>query len=150
MTRRNATPTTARSCESDRKAQAAAQMAMAWNMALPASIRLAVMECAEMLLRDAGDGPIRFTIDSAGDVKETYWSIILACLTAMADGITSAQHAQNVVEVAANGYRAVLETQREARRAEAEFAPLVLWAVLMLEAAFALRTEAEGQETHGA
>jgi hypothetical protein len=123
-------------------------MAMAWNMALPASVRLAVMECAEMLLRDAGDAPIPFTIDAAGDVTETYWGIVVACLTAMADGVTSARHAQNVLEVATNGYRAVLETRPAARRAE--FAPLVLSAVLVLETALALRTEAEGRGPDGA
>jgi hypothetical protein len=150
MTRRNSTRTTARSIESDRKAQAAALMAMAWNMALPASYRLAAMECAEMLLRDAGDRTIPFTIDSAGDVRKTYWSIVLACWTAMADRITSGRFAQKVVEVAARGYRAILETQIAVRRAEAEFAPRVLSAVLVLQAAHALRAEAEELGRHGA
>jgi hypothetical protein len=143
MTRSNPTPSTARNSLWDRKAQAAALMAMAWDMALPASLRLAVMECAEMLLRDAGDGPIPFTIDSAADVRETYWSIVLACLTAVVDRITTARHARSTVGVAASGYRAILKTRIVARRAEAEFAPLMLRSILVLEAVLAQRPATE-------
>lgn len=150
MTRRNATPSTAGISEGDRKTRATTLMAMAWNMMLPASARLAAIEGAEMLLRDAGDGPISFTIEPAGDLRETHWGIVLACMTAGANRTTSARHAQDVIEVAAQCYRPILETQPAARRAEEEFAPRLLWAVHVLEAVLAQRAKAEGLELYGA
>lgn len=150
MIQSNSSPSAATMGENDRKARAAALMAMAGNMALPASSRLAAVEFAEMLLRDADDGPIPFAIDAASDIRETYWSIVLACMNAVIDRTTSARHAQRVVGVAADSYRVILETRIEVRRAEAEFAPRIHSAVLRLEAALALQAQAEERGRHGA
>lgn len=150
MTQHNGITSANRSSTDDRKSQAAGLMTVALNMALPVSDRLAAIKGAEVLLRDDGDGPIQFAIEPAGDVRETYWTIVFACLTAVVGRITSARHAQGVIAVAAKGYRTILETQPAARRAEAELAPHVLQAVHMLQEVLALWAETKGRAPYGA
>jgi uncharacterized protein (DUF58 family) len=110
---------------------------MAYDTTLPARHRLAAIEQATALVGEVDDGPITFAIDQADEVDETYWNIVLACVNAAAGLVTSARHAHDVVTIAADGYRVIVETRLATQRAEAELAVL------------ARQSKAEEPERHG-
>ena len=91
---------------------------------LPAKDRLAAIDRVTELLQDVDAGPIELATDPADDVDEAYWKIVLTCVKAVGDRTTSLRHARGAVEVAAYGYRAIVEIRNAMRRAEAELAAI--------------------------